>query len=280
MVLNRIGVSKIITNKKRLCLGLGIFLISSFFTALFALDVPTLKGRVNDYANIINSDCEKELNEYLTSLDQQTGVQLVVLTVPSLEGDDLANFAIKVAEKWGIGHSGKDNGALLLVAYEERSIRIEVGYGLEESLTDAKCGLIIRNVIIPEFKTGDYSEGILKGIKNMGGIASGNVELVEKNVLEEDDSSEDSLVGLVFMIIWLIFFFLVISSRGGIWKWFFLSRMFGGRRHGPPPRNPPRNPSSSFGNSRSNSGFGGFGGGSSFHGGGGHFGGGGASGHW
>lgn len=255
-----------VLKKRFLSLAAGFCLLSSSF----ALSVPELKGRVNDNAGIINKSTEEELNQYLAALDEQTGVQMVVLTIPSLEGEDISSYSIRVAEKWGIGHSGKDNGALLLVAYDERSLRIEVGYGLEDSLTDAKCGLIIRNVIIPEFKDGDYSEGILKGIKNMGGIASGNVELVDKDVLEED--SDDTEAAFIFSIIWLIFFFLVISSKGGLWKWLFISRAFGGssgRYY-------------SSGSHRSGSGFGGFSGGSGggFSGGGGHFGGGGASGHW
>ncbi len=259
-----------VLKKSFLSLLAGFCLLSSSF----ALAVPELKGRVNDNAGIINKSTEEELNQYLTSLDEQTGVQMVVLTIPSLEGEDISSYSIKVAEKWGIGHSGKDNGALLLVAYEERSLRIEVGYGLEDSLTDAKCGLIIRNVIIPQFKDGDYSEGILKGIKNMGGIASGNVELVDKDVLEED-SGDDSDIGFIFSLVWLIFFFIVISSKGGLWKWLFISRALGGSsgRH------------YSSGSHRSSSGFGGFSGfsggsGGGFSGGGGHFGGGGASGHW
>lgn len=246
-----------------------------FAVSAFSLEVPALKGRVNDYANVINSNTEKELENYLASLDEQTGIQMVVLTVPSLKGDDIASFGIKVAEKWKIGHNGKDDGALLLVAMAEHDVRIEVGYGLEDKLTDAKCGLIIRNVIIPEFKNGNYSAGILKGIKNMGGVASGNAELVSRSVANGNDEGNDDLTGLVFMIIWMIFFFVVIGSKGGFWKWFFISRMFGGGHYNHHHYAPPRN------NTFHSSGFGGgFGGGSSFHGGGGHFGGGGASGHW
>ena len=151
---------------------------------------------------------------------------------------------------------------------EEHDVLSEVGYGLEESLTDAKCGLIIRNVIIPEFKNGNYSMGILKGIKNMSGVATGNAELVSRTVANGDDKSNNDAVGLLFVIVWMFIFFVVISSKGGIWKWIFLSNLTRGNRHHRY-YNPPR--SNNFG-----SGFGG----SSFHGGGGHFGGGGASGHW
>lgn len=255
-----------VLKKKFFALSTVLLLASS----LFALAVPELKGRVNDYANIINVRDENEISSYLNSLENTTGIQITVLTVPSLKGENIAAYGIKVAEKWGIGQKGKDNGALLLVAMNEHDLRIEVGYGLEDKLTDAKCGLIIRNVIIPEFKDGNYSKGILKGIQNMGGIASDNAELVSKSVLRED--SDDDVEGLFFVIVWLILFFIIISSKGGVFKWILLSNMMGGGGH------------------RHHGGYGGFGGGSgfrgggfsggSFRGGGGHFGGGGASGHW
>ena len=256
-----------VLKRKLLCFIAGLV----FAAGLFGLEVPELKGRVNDYAKIINKETTAELESYLEALDNQTGVQMVVLTIPSLDGDDLASFAIRTAEKWQIGHAGKDNGALLLVALAEHSVRIEVGYGLEGELTDAKCGLIIRNVIIPEFRNGDYSEGILKGVKNMGGIASGNVELVNKSVLEEEDE-DGAFYGILFLLIWIIFCLAIISSKNGIWKWLLLSHIFGsGSKSGKSYR---KSSGSGF------SGFsgGGFGGG--FSGGGGHFGGGGASGHW
>ena len=234
----------------------------------FAAKVPALKGRVNDYANIINSGTEEKLSVYLQQLDEQQGVQIAVLTVPSIEGEDIASYSMKVAEQWKIGNSTTDKGALLVVAYQERALRIETGYGLEDKLTDAKCGLIIRNVIIPRFKDGDYSEGILLGVQNMGGIATDNAELVSRSVQNEDN--DDDFGGIVFMIIWLIFFFVIIGSKGGIWKWIFLSNMTSGRRY----RNYTSAPHRSSGFS------GGSFGGGSFHGGGGHFGGGGASGHW
>lgn len=259
--------------KKRLA---GVLCALGLAFSAFALEVPALKGRVNDYAGVINSSTEKELEHYLYSLESQSGIQMVVLTIPGLKGEDIASFGIKVAEKWGIGRKGKDDGAILLVAMNEHDVRIEVGYGLEGTLTDAKCGLIIRNVIIPEFKNGNYSAGILKGIKNMGGVATGDVELVSKSVANNSDESNDDAMGLLFVIAWMIFFFIVISSKGGLWKWFFISRMFGGgynHHNHRGPYVPPRN--SGFGG-----GFGGGLGGGSFHGGGGHFGGGGASGHW
>ncbi len=261
--------SKSKLNKSKLKKGLFFAFFLVFFANAFALDVPALKGRVNDYANVISKNDEQQINEYLTNVENQTGIQIAVLTIPSLKGEDIAAYVVKVAEKWKLGQKGEDNGALLLVAMEERELRIEVGYGLEGLLTDAKCGLIIRNVIIPEFKDGDYSGGIKKGVMNIGGIACGDTEIVDKKVLNEED--EDSGAGLVFMIIWMIFIFVIITSKGGIFKWIFLSNVS---------RNIGRNINA--GNHSSIHKSGGFGGGNfgGFSGGGGHFGGGGASGHW
>lgn len=243
----------------------GLFLCL-FCVSLNALEVPKLQGRINDYANIIDSNTKNDLVSYLSAFEEQTGMQIVVLTIPSLQGDDLSSFSINVAEKWGIGRKNKDDGVLLLVAYDERMIRIEVGYGLEADLTDSKSGLIIRNVIIPEFKMGDYSKGILKGVQNIGGIISGDTQIVSKQVLEGD--TESGAEGIVSLIFTLIFFFIIVTSKGGILKWLFLSSLFGnsGKRS--------NFSSSSFGSGSSFSNL------NSFSGGGGHFGGGGASGRW
>ncbi len=185
-----------------------LFLISA---PLFAVEVPALKGRVNDYANIIRDSDQAEIEDYLAGLESSTGIQMAVLTMPSLEGEDIASFGIRVADKWKLGDAEKDNGALLLVAYEEHDLRIEVGDGLEGSLTDAKCGLILRNVIVPEFKEGDYSEGIKKGVMNMGGVASGDESAVSRSV-SEGSSSDDDDDGIVLLIICLVWLFMFVCS--------------------------------------------------------------------
>lgn len=244
--------------KKISSLILSIFLGNIF---LFSLEVPTLNGRVNDNAKIISQKDKTEIENYLKSLEDSTGIQMAVLTVKSLEGESIEGFSIKTAEKWKLGSEKNDDGAILVVALDERFVRIEVGDGLESSLTDAKCGLIIRNVIIPEFKNGNYSEGILKGIQNMGGIASNNAELVSKDVLNEKKSN-DNIYFIIFLVIWFGFiiaiFILAIKNRG---KGTYVNGT---------PINHSNN--SNFHNSNFHS--------SGFSGGGGHFSGGGASGHW
>ncbi len=251
----------------------SLILTALFFVCTaYTLEIPQLRGRVNDYAEIMKRQDITETENYLESLENSTGIQIAVLTVPSLEGEDIASFGIRTAEKWKLGQKDEDNGAILIVAYQDREVRIETGYGLEDRLTDTKSGLIIRNVIIPEFKNGNYSEGIVKGIRNMGGIASDNAELVEKSVLdgEEEDSAG---IGLLFMIIWMIFIFFVLTSRRGTAGNFFFWAMANSLN---------RSLNSKSGHGGSSFGGGSFGGhsGGGFSGGGGSFGGGGASGKW
>lgn len=254
----------------------GSLLATLLISSAFAANVPALKGRVNDYAKIIRDSDEEEIEEYLAGVEQASGAQIAVLTVPSLDGEDISSFGIKVADKWQLGDKEKDNGAILIVAYEEHDLRIEVGDGLEGSLTDAKCGLILRNVIVPEFRDGNYSKGILEGVKNMGAIASGDESAVSRSVREGDEDSDDDYVAFAVMCVWMIIFIcsLIAGSRRGHrrrrGRYFYNGNnvvwiaadaalktiMEGGSSHG---------------SSHSSGGF---------SGGGGHFSGGGASAHW
>ena len=110
---------------------------------LFALEVPPLKGRVNDYAGMLSSYTGRQLDGILRDLEKSDSTQIVVVIIPSLDGEVLEEFSIKLAEQWKIGQKGLDNGAILLIAKKERNIRIEVGYGLEGTLTDLMAGRII-----------------------------------------------------------------------------------------------------------------------------------------
>jgi uncharacterized protein len=251
-------------------------LVSFCLFPSFALDVPALTGRVVDNAGIINDSDENDITKYLDSLDNTTGIQIAVLTIPSLEGADLESYSYSVAHEWKLGQKGKDNGALLLVSVNDHKIRIEVGYGLEEKLTDAKCGLIIRNVIAPEFRKGDYTAGITEGVKNMGGIASDDATLVARSVADgttEEDSDSQSAAIFAFVFFFIFFFMIMpnIAGRRSWWlPWFFFPSLWNTGSHS----------GTHFDDHHSGfSGGGGFGGGG-FSGGGGGFGGGGASGGW
>lgn len=132
-----------------------------------ALEVPSLQGRVNDLGHILLPATQQLLEENLARLEQEESTQIVVLTIPSLDGDNLESFALRVFEQWRLGQKEKDNGALLLIAVQDRKIRIEVGYGLEDRLTDLLSGRIIRDEIAPAFRQGDYNQGVINGVGAM-----------------------------------------------------------------------------------------------------------------
>ena len=249
---------------KKISLLLILFFCS---IAVFALNVPKWEGPVLDLANVLSASEETELYDYLVSLERQTGIQMAVLTINSLEGNNIENYSIKVAENWKLGQEKEDNGALLVVSVGDRQLRIETGYGLESLLTDAKCGLIIRNVITPYFRNGDYGTGIINGIKNMAGIATEDLELVDNSVANESSTSDsdDLAIAIFFFFVFIIILTASISSS---------------KTNGKTGNKTIYMPDATFGNpfnSNGSSSFNSFGG---FKGGGGGFGGGGASGGW
>ncbi len=137
---------------------LALFILT-FVTHVSALDVPALKGRVNDYANMLTPGEVADLEEKLELEEKETSNQIVILTISSLEGEVLEDFSIRVADQWKIGQKGKDNGVIILVAKDEKKLRIEVGRGLEGALTDLMSGRIIETMK-PEFRAGRYYDGL------------------------------------------------------------------------------------------------------------------------
>jgi uncharacterized protein len=136
----------------------------AIFPAAHAADVPPLKGYVNDYANMISPAVREKLTNELKELERTDSTQIVILTIPSLEGMTIEDYSIKVAEAWKIGQKGRDNGIILIVSNQERKIRIEVGRGLEGKLTDLTAGRIIDFVVKPRFKRGDFTGGFVAGV--------------------------------------------------------------------------------------------------------------------
>lgn len=158
-------------------------LLGLLFLAIpaFALDVPALKGRVNDYADLISPRAEQFLEQELAQIETSDSTQIVVLTVPSLEGDSLEDFSIRVADAWKIGQEQEDNGVILLVAKAERKIRIEVGYGLEGVLTDLTSGRIIDYEMSPRFKRGDFDGGFIAGARAVAETVRGEYTAPQKS---------------------------------------------------------------------------------------------------
>jgi uncharacterized protein len=219
-----------------------------------ALEVPKVAGYVNDHAGLISSATELKIENFLRGFEGSDSTQLVVLTIDSLEGESLEEYSLKVVENWKLGQKKKDNGALLLIAKQERKIRIEVGYGLEGKLTDLLSGRIIDNEIKPRFKAGDFEGGIIAGITSMAEAVRGEYTGTGTTSRKKKRNPWGSLALFLFLGPGLM----LLGGggrrgrhrRGGFW----IGGMGGG-------------------------GFGG-GGGGGFGGGGGGFGGGGSSGGW
>lgn len=127
-------------------------------------EVPYLTGRVVDNAELLGADTRRRLAETLRRHEQKTGNQIAVLTVPTIHGESIEEYAVRVFEQWKLGEKGKDNGVLVVVVPQDRRMRIEVGYGLEGMLTDAHASRIIRNLMTPRFRKGDFSGGISRGV--------------------------------------------------------------------------------------------------------------------
>jgi len=251
--------------------ALFILIAVLFPLSLFALDVPSLEGRVTDKAGIFPSKQLRELENSLATLESRTSIQMAVLTIPSLKGDDLEEFSIRTVDKWKLGQEGKDNGILLLLAVEDRKVRLEVGYGLESLLTDAKSGFIVREIMIPHFSRGNFADGVEAGVSAVAGVVSGDSDISVEEVSRSQQSERSSGRTIPFNLI-VILFIIVFNSfgrmgrrrRGGLFNLLLLNSLLGSSRRS--------------GGSFGGGGFGGGGGG--FSGGGGGFGGGGASGSW
>ena len=242
-------------------------------TALAEPTFPALSGRVVDQAELLNPQTRADLDTKLAALEADTGAQLVVVTVPDLQGYEIEDYGYRLGRAWGIGPQETDRGVLLIIAPTERKVRIEVGYGLEPILTDAMSSHIIQTEILPQFRAGSFSAGTLAGVDAITAQIRLDPAEAEARVaaLKPETASAPISVGIV---VTLVFVFLVLG----------LVRS-GGRRRG-------RSRKGELGPvllwaagealssaARSGRGGGGFGGGG-FSGGGGSFGGGGASGGW
>lgn len=261
-------------------------LFASLLTAAVpsaAQEFPPLTGRVVDTADLLDAGTEAALTAKLAAFETRSSDQVVVATVPDLQDYEIADYANRLARQWAIGQKDEDNGVLLLVSRDDRKVRIEVGYGLEGTLTDALSTLVIQNNILPAFRSGDYPAGIEKGVDGILLVLSGDAAELEARAKRNESWSggevSDWLFALFFVGVWVF----VIGS-------FVMTNL--ARRHG---RKIGKNryrwlgmiwALNAAGSSR-RSGGGGFsgggsfgGGGGGFSGGGGSFGGGGSSGSW
>jgi uncharacterized protein len=247
---------------KHLLLALLVLLPATVW-AQSTPEFPELTGRVVDRAEMLSPEVEARLSQMLQAHEQASTEQVVVVTLPNLQGYPIEDYGYQLGRHWGIGQKGEDNGALLIVAQEERKVRIEVGYGLEGRLTDADSSVIINRIITPAFRQGDFQSGIVNGaaamIQVLGGEPMAAPQGQQPVALQEKPKA--GMVALFFIIMMAVVFF--IGSRGGR-----------GGRGGAALLG-----AALLGGAMGGRGGGGFGGGG-FGGGGGGFGGGGASGGW
>ena len=219
--------------KSTLLLLLLVLLADSI---LPAADIPYLTGRVTDNAQILSETTRQSLTVILKEHEDRTSNQIVVLTVPTINGESIEEYAVEVFEAWKLGRKDKDNGVLIVVVPNDRRMRIEVGYGLEATLTDATAGRIIQFIMTPKFKSGDYDGGISDGVKAIinileGGeppdLASKNNESEESHILDFEEPDipikERILLGaFIFGIIGLFTVIGVLTPGVGWFLYFFL----------------------------------------------------------
>ena len=256
--------------------------------AAWAQEFPALTGRVVDAADLLDPATEQQLTDRLAALETQSGRQLVVATVPDLGGYPIEDYGYQLGREWGIGDAERNDGALLIVAPNDRKVRVEVGYGLEGILTDALSSVIIRRDILPRFRDGDYAGGIVAGVDRIANQlvlpadqARERAAAAQQQVAQSGEEGGGSFLLGFWAIVFIVMVLSSMFSKGGgrryrggagsvlIWGSALGHAMGSGSRGG-------------FGGGGfGGGGFGGGGfGGGGFSGGGGSFGGGGASGGW
>jgi uncharacterized protein len=233
--------------------------------AALAANFPALTGRIVDQANVIPAATRNAIEPKLADLEAKSGIQLVVATVASLGGEEIEPYANALFRTWKLGEKTKNNGVLLLVAPKERKVRIEVGYGLEGTLTDALSKVIIANAIAPRFKAGDFGDGVSRGVDDIITVLTTDAsEWQQRPSLRLDNQPSPDFADWVLIALLIGLVTLLIVSPG--FRWFFL--------------NVALNILVNSGGSRSGGFSSGGSSGGGFSGGGGSSGGGGASGSW
>ncbi len=185
---------------------ISFFLLLFSFSYLYSLEIPERPlGRVSDYAKILKPEKISTLETILSNYERETTNQIVIAIFNSLEGWDIEDFSIRLAEKWKIGQKGKDNGIIILVALEEKKIRIEVGYGLEGAVPDITARQIIDREIVPHFKKSDYFSGLRNGVDSLIKAIGGEYKV-------EKGTSGEVIVALIILFIVMVFLLQILAG--------------------------------------------------------------------
>jgi uncharacterized protein len=194
-------------------LAIGLFLLQGFIA--LAQDVPKLKDRVTDLAGVLTPDQVAILDSKLQELERTDSTQIAVLIISSLEGGSLEEYSMRVAEGLKLGQKGRDNGALLFIALKERKIRIEAGYGLEATLTDARSNQVIRNEISPRFRSGDFYGGIDAGLTGIMQTIRGVYQATPDSRNRSSRRGSGGWVNLIIILLFPLFWLLSVAGKWG-----------------------------------------------------------------
>jgi uncharacterized protein len=202
----------------RLGAALAVLVLGSSSASTAALAVPALTGHVNDYANIISPEAAVRIEQTLAALERDKGAQVVVLTIEDLDGEQLEDYSLRVAENWSLGRADQDDGALLFIAKNDRKMRLEVGYGLEPYLTDIMSRRVLDQILRPSFRAGDFDRGIERAVGAIDGLIRGTSTLPAP----EPSPSEGDLPTQTFGLLWLLFLvpFVLMLLGTNPFQWF------------------------------------------------------------
>ena len=194
---------------------ISFVLLLLFATPVIAYyDLGSPEGYVNDYTNTLTYEQKDALESKVSTFEQESTNEIAVVIIDSMKGDYIENFAVKLFESWGIGKEKEDNGVLILVSMSERQMRIEVGYGLEGSLTDAQASWIIKNIMVPNFKENKYYEGIDQSVDKIIAITKGEFEVPE----EDSISPLTVLVFIVILILGVAIAVIILKKKYPNWE--------------------------------------------------------------
>ena len=192
--------------------AVGVITATLLTAAFGAPNFPELTGRIVDEAGLLSFEDRTAIETELVTLENASSDQLVVVTLNSLQGYSIDDYGTRLGRHWKIGQEGTDNGILLIVAPNERKVRIEVGYGLEPLMTDLMSGLIIRNAILPSFKRGNFGEGIRAGVRDIKAVLLGDAEAVKERLSRRKEPGIGT-EELIILAIWLAIFLMIIYAQ-------------------------------------------------------------------
>ena len=186
------------------CQWLAVLALVAATSAASAQDLPKPTGRINDFAGVLDESSETQLDTLLEALEKDTTAEVGVVTLESLDGANVEDYATKLFNAWGIGQKEKDNGVLVLVVPSERVMRIEVGYGLEGILPDGLAGAVMRESFLPSFRDNDYQRGIVTGVRRVEEIVRRNEVVTQEQLLALQHSGQPAnspLAGVALLVL-------------------------------------------------------------------------------